>query len=373
MVYNFYCKVKKMTELETMVKKSIDDLIKDLHSFVPITENQANIEKLQQVVEELPTRDYVRHKLGSEMADLYSAALTEAIDNAPENEYMNFDLETSRRNKPGKQKVRKLIEALHVVSTYDPQDFALYLRRPKPTLAGRKSPIIHTQNLKASDILIRCKKGKTKLVYKVQIRPGVFKVKAVPQTEKKHLLESIELKKRLDVCLRDLHRKTKRYSMTSLGLDINDMDDNEEDRTGCYHESEDQVRQLLEKRVQKAFENGEKLQINRKELGKTLMRYLRSCIAARYCRKINCEQRYRDTQAKMRKSKMRKSKMGKTKARQKPKLFKHNFKGQMVEFSISSRRAVKRKSTTGKWSYISLLEMPEDLKSHIDRLCPATT
>ena len=82
---------------------------------------------------------------------------------------------------------------------------------------------MQSSNIPAKAVTVRCKLGKPKLVYAVEVRPDIFAKRAVPRSEKRHILKSARVRESLDRCLAKLRRKSKKYTMRGAGLTMDDM------------------------------------------------------------------------------------------------------------------------------------------------------
>ena len=267
--------------VDKLIHDEIDDMFHELRTFRPATLNELNIEKLQYWITDLPRQSYVDKKF-EDLGEQYRAALRDANDNLPENWHEGeFELEPSRDATPSRTQVRRFIEVLDIIAEYDLVAYAAYIlnrKRTKPK--GPIAPLIASQNLREKDIHIRCKKGKSKLVHKVEVRPNIFKFQSIPRSEKEHVLTFATVRNRLTKCLQKLKTESKKLTFKQTGLSMTDM--RPSDIRTCVSESREKIQKRLEADLQKRFLDG-KTRIDtsdarvRQKMFKDMKTYIATC------------------------------------------------------------------------------------------------
>jgi hypothetical protein len=215
----------------------------------------------------------------------------------PENDLYDFNLEEDSSGKPNKPKLKQIIEALNVISTYEEDDWIRYYRKKtkKKTTKGKAIRGIQTKNVDPKDVYVRCIKGKSKLFNRLTKKP-------LKRSEHGNILKQSEkIRNTLDKCLKKLKSEAQSFSMASIGLKIENMSANDLDK--CLAYSESQTVRYVEKQMQKSGENRHS---EKKHVSKVLMKYYKQCLVSSFCDKNDCKKIKIDVQAKLKENKKKK-------------------------------------------------------------------
>ena len=266
--------------MDKILDDAVNNLLDDLHGFRPISEIEIWIEKMQNILSDLPTFTYVQNAYGDTLAEDYKRARIDLADALPDHSNYEFNDSTTSSYKPSKATVQRLIDAMDVASSYQPSEYGVYLEtRRRRRRSGIRLP---SRIINPANVFVRCQpQHKSKLFYKKKFKNGTTKIKPLPAHSKKAILKNARIRNALDKCIRKLKRA--KHTVKNLGL-TKVPDD-------CVDESIDRLRSLLEALMQKRYLAGKSMELSRPYIKNRLGQIMRACMIKTACQKIDCKAR----------------------------------------------------------------------------------
>lgn len=187
-------------------------IIEEVKHYRPLTDEEVYAEKLKKLLDiEFPTYDYVR-SIDPDLCDEYYKAINN-LEKTQDNMPWLIDPVVidpiSKVYKPSKRRIQKIIDLIDLYSSFDTQLYATYFKSKK-----RSVNMITSNNIPVADVEVQCNNGRPRLVYKLRTSTG-YKYKALPRSERKHILENVSIQSKINECKGKLKRKLKsRYKLS---------------------------------------------------------------------------------------------------------------------------------------------------------------
>ena len=248
---------------------AVDELYNEI--FIPLSIIDINQDKINNLVSMIPTRVYVRDTFDDDIYNEYMSLLDDIeASESPIKEFV-YDHDESDGYHPTKSQMLKLLTNLGVISMFNDDDYAEFLRKK----TKRKSLMIHSNHIDAKDVTTTCRHGKLRMT---------VGMKKVPRSEKAQLLTDKRIKQALAVCVVKVRTFTlRKLGMTSSQIPLGIQEE-------CLDLAMDRVRKIVERHVQKVANLGERYEPNRSKLKKQLQTAINTCIVSKYCEGVDCEQ-----------------------------------------------------------------------------------